>query len=915
MLNLFGCKKMPKDWAGIPVIKEVDTVILGGSRKALMRAQQLAQDKKRVLLLVTESYLLPEIGDTFQWERSFGLTEFLPEEAGRENIFLPDAVKKAAEDFCSRNGIDLLYGVYPLDGCIWQGKKCLRIAAKGGVFMVFCRKVLAEEPPDCGNVRTNAPDDIISYVVLMQEKGKEAFETLKVSCRAPENERINSAACLERMQKLALDAFEKRRKENKRLILGRFAPKAFREDTAQQPIALPAEKDGTFMTEKISFYTGNEFLNSGRYPFFGGTENAARQTSIMAEKEAFDVVVVGGGTAGAMAALYAARGGAKTVLVEPQYVLGGTATVGGVSTYWFGSRFKDVAEIDRETDLWMERLGIGRREGIWSSQDDFHPGIRAFVLQKLCREAGVEIRYGQLCFGAVCEGKVIRGVVTAGDAGIVAYLGETVIDATGDADVAVFCGARSVYGSKRDCITYWASLAQYTGVNTYRNNFSTMVIEADPIDMTRFILQARRLGEGMFDHGRYVSMRESRHLLAKTVVTLKDLMEFRTWDDALYTCYSNYDPKGKLDADLIYCGVLPPQVKIQIPLSALIPCREDGQQIAGLYVAGKAIGATHNVFPSIRMQPDLMHQGAVVGGLAAHCRELGIRPEQLEGKKCRDFVRELTGDPLTLPGGNTGSLRNAVELLSPVSRTQWVDVPFIYEERSKAEMLTVMLAESVKVLPLLELRLERDTFPYDWKLQKKQQKDTGNVPLRILLIGCCLWHGDDRMAEEYADYLLSELDGDGLPGRKASVMCAQLLPDHGVMPELVYQMNLLGRSGSRFAEPVFAKVLRLLQSNRRDYFDIRSGIFHYIESFARASEHGRRERFGDWLRQLLSFEEFGEEQKGQSVLLEERLLILKLILCRALAACGEKDGKDGLLKLSHHPVMAIAVSAEMELGR
>ena len=36
---------------------------------------------------------------------------------------------------------------------------------------------------------------------------------------------------------------------------------------------------------------------------------------------------------------------------------------------------------------------------------------------------------------------------------------------------------------------------------------------------------------------------------------------------------------------------------------------EKGERIEGLYVLGKAISATHNIFPSIRMQPDLMHQG------------------------------------------------------------------------------------------------------------------------------------------------------------------------------------------------------------------------------------------------------------------------------------------------------------------
>ena len=43
-----------------------------------------------------------------------------------------------------------------------------------------------------------------------------------------------------------------------------------------------------------------------------------------------DILVVGGGTAGTIAAIQAARAGAKTVLVEFGSQLGGTTTTGGV---------------------------------------------------------------------------------------------------------------------------------------------------------------------------------------------------------------------------------------------------------------------------------------------------------------------------------------------------------------------------------------------------------------------------------------------------------------------------------------------------------------------------------------------------------------------------------------------------------
>ena len=47
----------------------------------------------------------------------------------------------------------------------------------------------------------------------------------------------------------------------------------------------------------------------------------------------YDVVVIGGGVAGVAAAVAASRCGAKTLLVEKEYALGGLATLGLVVAY------------------------------------------------------------------------------------------------------------------------------------------------------------------------------------------------------------------------------------------------------------------------------------------------------------------------------------------------------------------------------------------------------------------------------------------------------------------------------------------------------------------------------------------------------------------------------------------------------
>ena len=153
-------------------------------------------------------------------------------------------------------------------------------------------------------------------------------------------------------------------------------------------------------------------------------------------------------------------------------------------------------------------------------------------------------------------------------------------------------------------------------------------------------------------------------------------------------------------------------------------------------------------------------------------------------------------------------------------------------------------------------------------------------------------------------------------------MCAQLLPDHGVMPETVYRLNLLGRSGRKCIIPVFRKVLDLLSGMDRDYEDIHKGIYHYVESFAYAAEHSGKtdaDTAAEFIPMLCRLTEFPEflsclERERQVELMTERLQILLLILCRALAGLGEEEGRKCLRELEKEPAgLAVRLSARRAL--
>lgn len=880
------------------IIQETDYVLISGTVEALKEAFRLREAGYKVLILTEDTFLASDICACDRYEVTGEMEQFLPGYVHNKGLIHPDSFKRFLEEECRKAGVELLYFAFPVAFFEQENDRIFLTAAKGGMFGIRCKFVRSfsqvHKPMALRCMVTDGREGEYSFLTARLDTGGETA----------------MAEALLKLREGLLEVFKEKKQEKPGLLLGRFALKGYEPERRWSddkgkgeefvfwghPDSKPMKQ---VLPEGSRLCAENDFSSFMKYECVDIQE----EMKLKALEEHFDLAVAGGGTAGAMAALHGARAGLSTVLIEPFYDLGGTQNVGGVTAYWFGNRFLDVLEIDTEIDRMYEEYGLERKEGIWSRYDDFHGGIRGMVLLRLCLEAGVCVRFGELACAAVKKEDAVTGIMTASVTGNRIYFANTVIDGTGDGDIAVLAGADACYGSRRDCFTYWASLAQYQSPAAYQNNFSSMAVCADPFDYTRFILLGRKRGENTFDHGSYVSMRESRHIKGLEEVDLKDFLTFRTWEDGLYTCFSNYDPKGKLDADMVYAGVLPPPIQMQIPLSALIPVDKKGGAVKGLYVAGKAISVTHNAFPGVRMQPDLMHQGAVLGALEAYAQKQGRRMEELDNEDQREFLLQYTDDPLRLPEWKPAP-ETALDKLDTATRTHWLDVPFTYREETLNQCLAVLCGDSAVVGPLLKKRLEQETDP----------------ELIQLLTGFALFHGLDDWTEGFCSEITRELlesrkSGKGLPVRRASVMCAQLLPDHGVMPELVYRLNVTGWSRKECILAPFSLVLDILKSSKRDYSDIRMGIYHYIEAFAYAAEHSGLTGFIPMLLELGRLEEFQNlflEEK-QADIMTERYQILLLIIYRALAGLGEKAGYEGLIQFLDAPGMSISCSACMEL--
>ncbi len=178
-----------------------------------------------------------------------------------------------------------------------------------------------------------------------------------------------------------------------------------------------------------------------------------------------DVLVVGGGPAGVCAAIAAARMGAETLIVEQGNCLGGMATRGLVAP--FMTCYDTTGEImvirgifaeivDRMVALGgaihpsVVRAGTPFSAWIVKGHDHLTPfdaEILKYVLDRMCIEAGVKVSYHSTLVEPILKDNAVTGIRFLGREGISRVAATTVIDATGDGDVAFKAGVPCTFGN------------------------------------------------------------------------------------------------------------------------------------------------------------------------------------------------------------------------------------------------------------------------------------------------------------------------------------------------------------------------------------------------------------------------------------------------------------------------------------
>jgi hypothetical protein len=180
----------------------------------------------------------------------------------------------------------------------------------------------------------------------------------------------------------------------------------------------------------------------------GTITEPSRQTPVYGE---FDVVVVGGGPAGIMAAAAAARTGHSTLLIERYGFLGGAGTAGGLSTFCglhARTHGEDVRVIRGLADELLDRLT--KLDGLNEPHLTIADGIAAqafdisaykIAADELVTSSGARILFHAMAVGAVMtDARTIDAVLIESKSGRAAVRGRFFIDASGDGDLAAWAG-------------------------------------------------------------------------------------------------------------------------------------------------------------------------------------------------------------------------------------------------------------------------------------------------------------------------------------------------------------------------------------------------------------------------------------------------------------------------------------------
>lgn len=399
-----------------------------------------------------------------------------------------------------------------------------------------------------------------------------------------------------------------------------------------------------------------------------------------------DVLVIGSGSAGATAAITAAREGVTVALVERYGFMGGISTQVLDTFYGFYTPGQQPRKVvggvpDLVVDELLRRGKAVFRPNTYGAGQGitYDPETLKLIWERLATSAGVRILYHTFVVDALMEGDRVTGVVAVNKGGFVRLKARVVIDASGDADVAAAAGvpyesaadgpvqslttifrllnvdvarARAVRKEELHALMARAIEDGYAlprregsvhitpldGVMATNMTRVANIDATDPEQLTRAEIEGRRQAE---EYARFliervpgyeravlgglstqIGVRESRRIFGAYRLTRADVLSARKFEDAIARCGAPIEDHHA-GSDTVW-QYLPEGETYDIPFRCLLP-----ESVEGLLVAGRCLSADHDAHASVRSMGQCMAMGQAAAVAAALAARQGRPPREV----------------------------------------------------------------------------------------------------------------------------------------------------------------------------------------------------------------------------------------------------------------------------------------------
>jgi flavin-dependent dehydrogenase len=402
----------------------------------------------------------------------------------------------------------------------------------------------------------------------------------------------------------------------------------------------------------------------------GAVRAEARELPVLAE---CDVLVAGAGTGGAPAGIAAARQGAKTIVCEYIYQMGGVQTDGLIGVYYWGNRVGFTSEIDQ---------GV-KDTGVVFSQ------CKSEWYRSQCRKAGAEVWYGTMVNGVIVEDGKLTGVVVLtpnGERGLIRC--KVAIDGTGNAELAALAGEETEFITSAEVALQGVGQTPRNMGASYTNTDIGFLDDTDAADLCFFALRSRySMRANIWDQAQVINSRERRRLVGAFYMSPLDVVNERTYPDVVVQPFSNFDSHGHtVHIQFFIEDPGHKGMKVNLPYRCLLPKKLDG-----LLVTGLGISAHRDAMPILRMQPDVQNQGYAAGVAAAMSVKAGVTVRKVDMPALQRHLIEmkiLPKDVLKMKDSYPLSDAKIAQAVQTIAKNY--------------EGLSVVLADPVRSVPLLQ---------------------------------------------------------------------------------------------------------------------------------------------------------------------------------------------------------------------